>query len=183
MAYEHVNGEWPCASNDLPALTFKEGVTATKRLYRLAMKRRCKWKFVQTSGRRYGGMDRSFTWFINPERGWWILVHNLSHHLSYRLHPGKKPHSSQHAFLERTLIRHVVTSGWLDGKLKRPEPVKVPKDVRAMRAARVAAGIKRWAAKKRRAETALRKLNRQARYYAEIGSKTGQETGAISLTL
>jgi hypothetical protein len=38
-------------------------------------------------------------------------------------------------------------------------------DLRTVRAARVAARIKSWTTKRKRAETALRKLRRQARYY------------------
>jgi len=168
VAYEHVNAEWPCASNYLPALQFKEGVTATKRLYRLMMKRRCKWKFKETSGRRFGGMDRPGVWFINPNRGWWILVHNLSHHLARRLHPGVKPHSTQHAFIERTLIAHVVASGWLAGRLQRPAVVKPPQDRRAVRGARVAARLAAWEAKRRRADRAIRNLRRKVAYYTRI---------------
>ncbi|MGH7175140.1 MAG: hypothetical protein ACREGR_02150 [Minisyncoccia bacterium] len=167
MAYEHVNAEWPCASNDLPALQYKEAITATKRLYRLAMKRRCPWRFAETSGRRYGGMDQPCVWFINPERGWWILVHNLSHHLSRQLHPGQKPHSTQHAFLERTLIAHVVGSGWLTGGLARPAVDRPPQDRRAIRAARVAARLAAWQAKRRRADRAIAGLRRKAAYYAK----------------
>ena len=49
-------------------------------------------------------------------------------------------HGAQHAFLEREMIQHVVYSGCLVGKLKRPETPKAPKapkDWPAIRYARV----------------------------------------------
>lgn len=46
-----------------------------------------------------------------------------------------------------------------------PRPAKSKPDIRDVRAARVAARLKAWQTKRKRAETAIRKLRRQARYY------------------
>lgn len=173
MSYEHVNGAWPVAQNLLPPLTAQEAVSAARRLYRLAMKQSFKGKVKITSGRNYTYI-RYGVLRVNPERGWWILVHGLSHHCSRRLFPGSKPHDHQHAFLEKTLIEHVVNSGWLDGKLKRPEKPKPEIDVRVVRHQRIAARMERWEAKRKRAEQALKKLRRQNSYYERARASLDQ---------
>lgn len=61
------------------------------------------------------------------------------------------------------MISHVVGSGWLDGKLKRPEKPKAnPADLRYRR---IVDAITRWESKERRAKNALKKLQRQKAYY------------------
>lgn len=55
----------------------------------------------------------------------------------------------------------MVTSGWLDGKLKSKE--RGPKKVDPI--APIDLKIKRWQTKRKRAETALKKLLRQRAYY------------------
>jgi hypothetical protein len=165
--YTHVNAAWP---DNTPAPTPQEALSGAKRLYRLAMGRAYRGKWKLTSGRRHTWPRRG-TFYVNPNRigwgfsGWKEITHSISHHAARRLHPHARPHSGQHAFLERTLAEHVVKSGWLDGKLKRPEQPKAEVDQRAIRAVRVQARIDTWERKKRRAETALRKLTRQRAYY------------------
>lgn len=163
MAYEHVNAAWP---ETLPALTGQEAMSAAKRLYRFAMKRPFRGKMKLTSGRRYTWI-RCGVFHVNPEGqhfgGWKDLVHCISHYCTHRLHPKAKSHGPQHAWIERTMIEHVVNSGWLDGKLKRQEKTK--QDPKTTRHQNVLTRLARWEAKKRRAETALRKLRRQQAYY------------------
>lgn len=162
--YQSVNGAWPQSA---PALTAQEAVAAAKRLYRLVMRKPWIEKIKVTSGNRRGAAVRYGMMIVNPDAGWKGLVHSLSHRCHYRLHPGHKPHDGRgtHAFIERTMIEHVVNSGWLEGKLKRPNKPKAEVDVKVIRAKRVAARIKAWEAKRKRAETALRKLARMAAYY------------------
>jgi hypothetical protein len=170
--YQSVNGAWP---ETIPPLTAPEAVTAAKRLYRLAFRRSFRGKVKVTSGRRYSYI-RSGIMYVNPEghhfKGWRDLVHDLSHYAHARLHPGHKPHDGRgtHAFIERSMIEHVVNSGWLDGKLKRPAKEKPRQDVRQVRHARILARIERWDAKRKRAETALRKLRRQRAYYERLAA-------------
>jgi hypothetical protein len=160
--YATVNGAWP--DGPLPKLDGPEAVAAAKRLYRFAMKRAWRGKWRITSGRRYT-WPRSGVFYVNPYRGWHSLVHLLSHYCHRRLHPGVKPHDDmgRHAFLEREMIDYVVKSGWLEGKLKPKAKPKVP--VQEVRYRRIIERIAAWQAKAKRAETALRKLRRQQRYY------------------
>lgn len=166
-AYDSVNGAWGRPRAELPPITEREAITACKRLYRLAFKKPFTGKVKITSGNRYTYIRRGIL-YVNPDRGWWDVAHGMSHYASFRLYPGKKPHSHQHAHLERTIIEHIVSSGWLDGKLKRPEKTKAPVNVRAVRAARVALRIEAWTRKLKRAQTALRTLQRKARYYDRV---------------
>lgn len=176
MAYERVNGAWPANTRDGRDLkpTAQEAVAACRRLYRFAMKRPFKGIIRTVTGRKRGGWkvethprDRFKTIVVievNPDRwggGWHEVVHMMSHRCAYRLHPGSKAHGPQHHWLELQMVEHVVKSGWLDGKLRRPD--KPPVDRAAVRKARLERRIRAWQAKARRAETALRKLRRQAK--------------------
>lgn len=159
--YGEVNATWPA---EVPPLTGQEAISAARRLYRKAMGRALpagKWTIA--SGNR-----RNKLWKrrVNPERGWHDLVHHVSHYCAQRLYPNAPPHGPGHSMLERDLIAHVVNSGWLDGKLRR-EPKAKP-DAREERKARVLVRIGMWERKKRRAETALKKLYRTKAYYDRL---------------
>lgn len=175
--YAAVNGAWP---DNLKAPTPKEAITGAKRLVRLAYKianddlpanfpryKVPKRRFVLTSGRRYTYI-RHGVWYVNPNGehfgGWRDIVHFISHWAGRRFWPKEDPHSPRHVWIEKTMTDYVVAN-FLDGQLRRPEKIKPPVDKTAVRAARVAERIKKWEAKRRRAETALRTLRKQARYY------------------
>jgi|SRR5882672_2700995 len=160
--YATVNGAWP--EGPLPKLDGPEAISAVKRLYRFAMKRKLAKTLRVTSGRRHTSIYRSV---VNPDAGWRDLVHSVSHHCHWRLHPGVKPHDDlgRHAFLEREMIDHVVKSGWLDGKLKSKAKPKTKVPVQQERYLRIIERMIKWQAKANRAEIALRKLRRQQRYY------------------
>lgn len=165
MRYASVNGQWPEGTRDGRDLkpTPQEAVAAVRRLWRFGTGKAWRGKIVVTSGRRRGGV-RYGVITVNPDRwagGWHEVVHMISHHVAFRLHPGIAAHSTQHAFIERTMIAHVVESGWLEGKLRRPEKPKP--DRAALKAARLAARIVAWERKQRRAEAALRKLKAVAK--------------------
>jgi len=162
--YARVNGTWP---SPLPALTSQEAVSAGKRLYRLAMGRAFKGTMQVTSGRNYSYV-RNGVFYVNPDRGWHDLVHDISHYTFRRLHPGHLPHDWRHAALERRLVEAVVSKGWLDGKLKRE--AKPKPELRTVRHQRILARIKAWEAKQRRAENALKKLYKQQAYYEKAGA-------------
>jgi hypothetical protein len=167
--YQSVNGAWPQA--ELPKMTGHEAIRAGKRLYRLAMGSawKGKWKAGRGNHRTY---PRGNTFLVNPGQGWHDMVHDLSHYCHRRLHPDHKPHDGRgtHAFIEKTMIEHVVNSGWLGGTLKRPGKSKP--DLKAVRYRRIVSRIGRWDAKRKRAETALRKLRRQRAYYEKATSLT-----------
>lgn len=171
--YRTVNEAWGRERDQLPPITLQEAQGAVKRLWRLATGKTVtpKTTFKATSGNRYnrirvaGGIC-----VLNLDAGWWGLVHSISHRAHHRLHPGKRPHDPTQAYLERRLIEHVVGSGWLDGRLKKPAKEKTKPDLKAVRHARVLARIKVWDAKRKRAETALKKLRRQKAYYEKNGA-------------
>lgn len=164
--YAHVNAAWP---ETVPStLTGSEAITAFKRLYRIAMGKPWRQRVALTTGRRYT-WPRGGVYYVNPQGhhmgGWKDLCHDISHYAHRRLNPKRKPHDFRHAFLEKTLIEHVVRSGWLEGKLRRPEKIKPEIDMKVVRAQRVAARIKTWETKEKRARTALKKLRAKQAYY------------------
>jgi hypothetical protein len=168
--YARVNSAWP---ERVPELNAEEAQRAARKLIRFALGNAVKVGDVQvTSGNRYswvrGGIVK-----VNPDRGWKSLVHDLSHWAHKYSNTGDKPHDSSHARMELRMIKRVVSSGWLDGSLKTPEAAPEPaadpsadrQALRLLRAARIDDRIERWEAKAKRAERALAKLRRQARYY------------------
>jgi hypothetical protein len=169
--YQSVNGQWPEGTDEGRALkpTPEEAVTAVRLLWRKFTGKRWRFPVKPTSGNRRGGF-RGRVLYVNPDRwggGWHEVVHMMSHRVAFTLHPGTRAHDTKgrHAFIEREMIKYVIDSGWLEGKLKSKRKPKLPVDPKAVRAARVAARIKQWESKKRRAENALKKLQRSARYY------------------
>jgi len=172
--YDHVNGAWPCEPGKLPKPTGPEAIAGTRLLlaegFRLCgapNMARQKRTFRLTSGRRHT-WPRSGVWHVNPDEdghGWAEIVHSVSHWCHQKRFPGNKGHGGSHAFIEKHLIEHVVSRGWLDGKLRRPERVKKVRDVRTERHQRAIASLARWTTKKKRADTAIKKLTKQVRYY------------------
>lgn len=165
--YQSVNGAWPEGTREGRDLkpTPQEALSGARRLYRKAFGKPFKGTMRLTSGNRYTYIRRG-VFYVNPDQdggGWHEIVHGISHYASSRLHPNAPGHGAQHAFIERELIAYVVEQGWLEGKLKRE--AKPEEDPIAERHARVLARIAAWESKQRRAETALRKLARQRRYY------------------
>jgi hypothetical protein len=162
MAYENVNGQWPEGTDFGRSLkpTPEEATRAARRLYRFAMKRPWTGKVVVTSGRRHTWIRRGVL-YVNPDErggGWHEVVHSMSHLCAFRLHPGAAGHGYQHAFVEKEMIAHVVRSGWLNGKLRsKAKPAPDPRDVKRER---MAARLKAWEAKARRADRAVTKLRR-----------------------
>lgn len=92
------------------------------------------------------------------------MIHDASHVVFEWRHPTFLTHSHRHAELEREMIQFVVTKGWHLPKPKKPKPAKVVPTA-ADKLARILAAEKRWTTKLKRADTALKKLARQRRYY------------------
>lgn len=172
--YDNVNAVWP---DDAPVPTAQEAIAGARRLVRLASKMggpnspriRTRWKWEATSGNRFT-WPRHGVFRVNPDQkpfgGWKAIVHDISHWAGRRLFPGAKPHDPRTAFIERKLAEHVIQSGWLDGKLKRPEKPKPTTDEKKVaRHKATLAAIERWERKQARARTALRKLAIRKRYY------------------
>lgn len=164
---------WPAK---IPELTAPEAVRAAKRLWRFSMgttfdgkvevtsgNRRTYSRFVTGSSesRRYDGNVRVL--FVNPEQGWRDFIHDLSHHFHHMANPLERPHSAFHAKFEARLVREVIRRGWLDGKLKDAPKAPVSKEdarkaKRAVMLARAEARMVAWERKRKRAETAIKKL-------------------------
>lgn len=171
VAYQSVNGQWPDGSNDGRDLkpTPKEALAGAKRLYRIAMGKPWTGPIKLTSGRRHTWIRRG-VFYVNPDEqrwsgsgGWHEIVHSISHLAARRLYG--EAHGSRHAWIERQLIQAVVSRGWLQGKLTREPKPKPPTDPRQEKIKRILASLKRWQSKAKRADTAIRKLERQRRYY------------------
>jgi hypothetical protein len=154
-----------------------------------------------TSGNRYTWM-REGTLYVNPEGGWGRMIHDLSHYFHRTLYrrsmredaplglydaKAARPHSPQHAKLERRMAEYVIRKGWIDGAL---EPKKAADSViheaiseaasdevhvelhlqarqklYAEKLAAIKVKIERWEKKAKRAKNALAKLNRSRGYY------------------
>jgi hypothetical protein len=87
-----------------------------------------------------------------------------------------KPHSKDHARVERKMIEQVVRRGWLEGKLKRepkPEPTKVERLEKQLKA--VDSLIKTWESKERRARNALKKLAARRRHLVRCIEKSSTD--------
>lgn len=174
--YDNVNEAWPA---DAPLPTPQEALAGARKLVKLALTlgrdgvpaRRFAGSFQLTSGNRHT-WTRGGTFYVNPAKtsfgftGWKAIVHDISHWAGRRLYPKHKPHDARVAFIERTLAEHVVRSGWLEGKLRRPDkPKPAPADRQQQRYQATLAAIERWHRKQRRAQTALRKLAIRRKYY------------------
>lgn len=149
--YEKVNAAWP---QQIPVCTRTEAERAANKL----MKKWC--------GFGVGYIPK--VW-VSSERtrsykGWHRLVHDVSHRANRILYPnptGHKHHNGQHAEIELEMIQHVIAQGWLEGKLRPKARIKPTID----RTARLRERLARWESKRKRAETAIKKLTRSLRYH------------------
>lgn len=125
---------------------------------------------------------------VNTMRGWWPMIHDLAHGYHRIKNVGARPHDPKQALIERAMIEEVVARGWLEqkpAKVKEPaEPEAMPEAMpepskpiegtqaidskRALQLKRQMSVLKRieqWERKLRRADNAIRRLKKQARYY------------------
>lgn len=182
--YKDVNAAWP---TPYPVPTAQEAITGVKQLLRVAHRlviedgaipkfvKRRKWRgFKTTTGNRHtwpnGGV-----FYVNPNwrgmYGWHGIVHNVSHWIGHHYWPKEGAHSPRHVWIEAELADYAIKN-LIGGQLRRPEKPKA--DPITKRAERVAARLKKWQTRKRRAENAIRKLRRQERYY---GKRHARHTG------
>lgn len=163
--YSRVNAAWP---EKVPPLTFEAGANAVRRLYRFVTGVTFSGEIQETSGNRYNYARRG-VFYLNTQghsgRGaWHDLIHDLSHTLSDRVYDYRiKPHSREHAKLELKLVKEVVRRGWLNGV--KPKESKPAPDVKLVKLMRTEAAIQKWESKLKRAQNALKKLNRRRSYY------------------
>ena len=156
-AYDAVNALWP---ETLPPITRDEARRAAAKLMR---------HFDNNTSGRWVRRCWIATKPTNPSlyrgrlRGWHRLVHDVSHRVWQRESPASRRHHRFHAELEQEMVQYVLTSGWLAGTLK-TQSRAAPSSPDQKRA-RLLTAVKRWESKRKRAETALKKLRRRVRYY------------------
>jgi len=138
--YMEINAVIP---NDAPKPTPQEILSGARRLV----------------SQRYS-RHRNGVFYVNPEKGWKSLCHSLSHWATYKWYG--EAHGPRHAYIEKVLVDYVAKN-FLNGQLRKEPKPKVP--AKLLRASRISERIKLWEAKAKRAERALAKLRRQARYY------------------
>lgn len=145
----------------LPPITRQEAERAAKRLFRA-----------------FGGVNLGGPNMVRPARlryavrrvwispkptsghfkGWGRLIHDVSHDIHRARHPNARAHDNGHHVIERELAIYVAARDWLSGGLK---PAPGVKPSLGDKLAHIDALLKRWGAKLRRAETAMRKLKRR----------------------
>lgn len=168
--YDDVNKAWgvPVA---LPAITAKEAAVYFKRLSQKfggktknsAGRMRDNVRSPSWIGRRVWAAPKGTTSPLG--NGWPRMVHDASHWVFAKLHPGFLTHSNAHAAIELKMIQHVIAKGWLKPKVAAKAKAKAdPMDT-------TLAAIKRWTTKLRRAQTALRKLEAKRRRLSRAALK------------
>lgn len=162
--YQSVNGKWPEGTNDGRDIvpSEQEAISGAKRLYRKAFGKPFRGKVKTTSGRNYTYVRRHVL-YVNPNQkswagngGWHEIVHGLSHYAARSI--WNEAHGARHAFIERELIEYVVAHGFLEGKLRSKAKPKPEKKIE--KHAALLTKIQRWESKLKRAQNALKKLNR-----------------------
>jgi hypothetical protein len=157
-AYAEVNAAWPAV---LPPLTAPEAVRAAKRLYRAFLGQTYQGDVTVTSGARYTRWLHG-RMVVNPGDGWKVFIHHLSHAFYWLANPGERPHSKDHARVERQMITEVLKRGWLDGKLREaPRPALTAVEMHERKLAALDIRLQRWETKAKRAATAIKKLHAQ----------------------
>lgn len=92
-------------------------------------------------------------------KGWGRLIHDVSHMLHEYRHPSARPHAPGHDAIEREVADCVDRNGMLERSHPKPRL-----DATQRRSSRMIAAqekLLRWERKRKRAETAIKKLKRQ----------------------
>ena len=156
-SYEPVNTVWP---TELPPITSVEALVAKRKLLRHFGEGR--FKTVHPRVRRcWVAVSPPFN---TLSRGWRRLVHDLSHRITNRFRGFGRPHNPYHAKLENEMAQYVIEAGWLSGTLK-PAPRPYSRPTVTDKLQTIVAALKRWETKRKRADTAIKKLRVRIRYY------------------
>ena len=185
---KYVNSEWKKVYSEigqkgLPIPSDQEAITGSKRLYRKFMGRSWKGKIKIVSGNKYTKVRRrEDVMYINPNRksrygwhlgfsgGWEQIVHTLSHHIGYwKFDEG---HGTKQLWLEVKMTRYVLKNKFHLGALKsKPRKIPIVKDVDVVKLENIEKKLARWTTKLKRANTAIKKLNKKKKYYEKKGGK------------
>ena len=136
--------------------------------------RKFRWKIRFGTGNRHTWL-RSGVFTINPNEGWYEINHSMAHFIERRTSGGC--HTDKQLRCERDGAQLIVRR-FLRTEPYVPKPKK-ERDLPAERAARVEKRIKKWEAKAKRAQTALKKLRTKKRYYDRVLSDRTASTPSI----
>lgn len=108
--WKALNRSWP---EEMKIPSEKEAIHGVKRLYRHITGRPWNRKVVAVRGRSrrtwtHHGVLIVAPNYTYPRPGWPAIVHDLSHLLHHRMHPGAKPHDSRQARIEKALQQYVI---------------------------------------------------------------------------
>lgn len=158
-AYGKIESHWAIerALGFTLVLSPEVNLEVARRLYReFSNGGTIRWNIRKGSKRTYGGN-------VAPRQRIDYLVHDLSHWL-HRRYGKTRPHSAEHACLElRMTERALALLREIRERPVKPEPIKP--DTVLTKIQRINARVKSWQTKAKRAANALKKLERQRRYY------------------
>ena len=146
----------------------QEAITGAKRLYRFVMGKTLKSEVHFTTG------NRSTWWYlkkgrlrlhINRQEGWNEIIHDLAHWSNFKLNPRDKGHSNSQLSLESRMTKYAIDGGFLRGKLKSKKKEKPKRDLVAERYAKIVARVDNWKTKSKRAESMLKRAERELKVY------------------
>jgi hypothetical protein len=160
VTYRHVNDAWAGAM--LPPITEKEAHKVFDKLVAKFGGRKMRKPWWAGRVNRAWASTKALDTQCSRGSGLPAAVHDAGHWVHKKLHPIAKTHCHPHAALEKAMIEHVVAKGWHLPKAKKAKA----KATRADRIAHAEKLLKRWMTKKRRAETAIRKLSAKSRRLA-----------------
>lgn len=158
--YNNVNELWIAVAP--PAITAHEAERAARALYR-KFGRKGEYPLQRATAKfrelRRVWVTKSNT--LDGSRGWPRLVHDIAHRIhDARYRGSRRPHDPLHAKFEYEIAEYVVNeTDWLRGTLASApmDPAKLSEK----KLASVQASLKRWASKLRRAQNAIKKLERR----------------------
>ena len=183
---KYINSEWKkiyseTGQKELFIPSDQEAITGCKRLFRKFMGHSFKGEIKIISGNKYTRISGAVM-YINPNRksrygwhlgfsgGWEQIVHTLSHHIGHRKFD--EGHGTKQLWLEAKMTRYVLKNKFYLGTLKsKPRKIPVVKDVDVVKLENIEKKLARWTTKLKRANTAIKKLNKKKKYYEKKGGK------------
>ena len=178
---KYVNSEWKkiyseTSQKELFIPSDQEAVTGCKRLFRKFMGYSFKNKIKIVRGNRYTWI-RGGIMYINPNEkrwngfgGWAEIVHSLAHYIGDEKFD--EGHSTKQLWLEVKMTRYVLKNKFHLGTLKsKPRKIPIVKDVDVVKLENIEKKLARWTTKLKRANTAIKKLNKKKKYYEKKGGK------------
>jgi len=153
--------------NDNKKPTFKECISAIKRLYRLEMNKSLPkhYEFKTTSGNRHTWC-RSRTWKINSQTTWEDIIHSACHWIEYRKYGSDaKIHNLNSFRMEKRFVEYAYKHKWHLGTLIKATKPKVEVNKDALMIDRLEKNIISWEKKIKKANTFIKKYSKQLKYY------------------